>query len=106
RAQLTGGPKRSRSQRSLDQGGIRDASGPNRLPYCPKYRRRDGGGGEAVTRPVVLIRGTTRTVPSDSIVLAASAPTKDRSEKLRRDDYSGRLDIAGPITEGPILNNV
>ena len=25
----------------LDQGGIRDASGPNRAPCCPKSRRRD-----------------------------------------------------------------
>src|SRR5262245_23991931 len=32
RAQLTAGPKRSRSQRRVDQGGIRDASGPNRGP--------------------------------------------------------------------------
>ena len=55
-AQLTGGPKRSRSQRRVDQGGIRDASGPNRGPYCPKSRRRDGGAGEAVTRPVAVIR--------------------------------------------------
>src|SRR6516225_1050570 len=53
-AQPTGVPKRSRSQRRLDQGGIRDASGPNRGPYCPKSRRRDGGAGEAVTRPVVV----------------------------------------------------
>jgi hypothetical protein len=59
-AQLTAGPKRSRSQRRLDQGGIRDASGPNRGPYCPKSRRRDGGAGEAVTRPVAVIRRTTR----------------------------------------------
>jgi hypothetical protein len=59
-AQLTGGPRRSRSQRRLDQGGIRDASGPNRGPYCPKSRRRDGGCGKAVTRPVVVIRRTTR----------------------------------------------
>src|SRR5499433_2441571 len=51
---------RSRSQRRLDQGGIRDASGPNRGPYCPKSRRRDGGAGEAVTRPVAVIRRTTR----------------------------------------------
>src|SRR5262245_43718818 len=59
-AQLTAGPKRSRSQRRLDQGGIRDASGPNRGPYCPKSRRRDGGVGEAATRPVAVIRRTTR----------------------------------------------
>src|SRR5262249_55236917 len=25
-------------------------------PYCPKSRRRDGGAGEAVTRPVAVIR--------------------------------------------------
>ena len=24
-------------------------------PYCPKSRRRDGGAGEAVTRPVAVI---------------------------------------------------
>ena len=41
-------------------GAIRDASGPNRGPYCPKSRRRDGGCGKAVTRPVVVIRRTTR----------------------------------------------
>jgi hypothetical protein len=46
--------KRSRSQRRVDQGGIRDASGPSRGPYCPKSRRRDGGAGEAVTRPVAV----------------------------------------------------
>ena len=28
--------------------------------YCPKSRRRDGGTGEAVTRPVAVIRRTTR----------------------------------------------
>jgi hypothetical protein len=28
--------------------------------YCPKSRRRDGGSGEAVTRPVAVIRRTTR----------------------------------------------
>jgi hypothetical protein len=33
--------------------------GPNRGPYCPKSRRRDGGAGEAVTRPVAVIRWTT-----------------------------------------------
>jgi hypothetical protein len=44
----------------FDQGGIRDASGPNRGPYCPKSRRRDGGAGEAVTLPVAVIRRTTR----------------------------------------------
>ena len=31
-AQPTGVPKRSRSRRKLDQGGIQDASGPNRAP--------------------------------------------------------------------------
>ena len=58
-AQPIGVPKRSRSRRRLDQGGIRDASGPNRGPYCPKSRRRDAGAGEAVTRPVAVIRRTT-----------------------------------------------
>src|ERR1700747_1095309 len=29
-------------------------------PYCPKSRRRDGGCGEAVARPVAVIRRTTR----------------------------------------------
>src|SRR6266566_8650950 len=48
-------------------------AGPNRGPYCPKSRRRDGGCGKAVTRP----RGShptnhayldRLTAPSDSIV--------------------------------------
>ena len=38
------------------------ASEPEALVYfyCPKSRRRDGGTGEAVSRPVVVIRRTTR----------------------------------------------
>src|SRR5437773_91437 len=38
-AQLTDGPKRSGSQRRLDQGGIRDASGAEQRPLLP---RNDG----------------------------------------------------------------
>jgi len=54
------GPKPSRSQRRVDQGRIRDASGLNRGLHCPRSRRREGGAGEAVTRPVAVIRRTTR----------------------------------------------
>jgi len=34
--------------------------GRTEAPYCPKSRRRDGGVGEAATRPVAVIRRTTR----------------------------------------------
>jgi hypothetical protein len=56
-------------QRRLDQGGIRDESGPNRGLYCPKSRRRDGGACEAVSRhPTNHAYLDRLTVPSDSIV--------------------------------------
>src|SRR6516225_50961 len=79
-AQLTGGPKRSRSRRRLDQGGIGDASGPNRGPYCPKSRRRNGGAGEAVTRPVAVIRRTTRE----------GHESQDREASAERKEMTGR----------------
>jgi hypothetical protein len=45
---------------SLIKEEIRDASEPNRGPNCPKSGRRDDGAGEAITRPVAVIRRTTR----------------------------------------------
>jgi len=53
------------------KGEIRDASGPNRGPYYPKSRRRDGGAGEAVTRPVAVICRTTRIWIGSPFLLTA-----------------------------------
>src|SRR5215471_5268421 len=70
-------------------------------PYCPKSRRRDGGAGEAVTRPVATNHAylDRLTVPSDSIVWRPRRRPRTEARARRRDDHSGRLDITGPITE-------
>ena len=89
-AQPTGVPKRSRSRRRLDQGGIGDASGPNRGPYCPKSRRRNGGAGEAVTRPVAVIRRTTRE-GHESQNREASAERKEMTGRRLSQEEAKRL---------------
>jgi hypothetical protein len=72
--------------------------GPNR-PYCPKSRRRDGGTGEAVTRPVAVTRRTTR-LQIGSPCGGLSADHGQKRETRWRDDHSGRLDITGPLQKG------
>ena len=51
---------RSCCRPSLFEGNTRRRKRVEQRPCCPKSRRRDGGTGEAVSRPVAVIRRTTR----------------------------------------------